>query len=96
MHALHALHALHASLRKFGWAELHLCANEWYATGTSTEGWHVVFDSLLIGDQTMLIDQQLASTAIPQHAGHMVFGGSICLKFQCFVCSPEETLAFFR
>jgi hypothetical protein len=43
----------------------------------------------------MLIDQQLASTAIPQHAGHMVFGGSICLKFQCFVCSPEETLAFF-
>ena len=69
--------------------------NEWYATGTSTEGWHVALDSLLIGDQTMLIDQQLASTAIPQHAGHMVFGGSICLKFQCFVCSPEETLAFF-
>ena len=71
-----------------------LCANEWYATGTSTEGWHVVFDSLLIGDQTMLIDQQLASTAIPQHAGHMVFGESICLKIQCFVCSREETLAF--
>ena len=73
-----------------------LCANEWYATGTSTEGWHVALDSLLIGDQTMLIDQQLASTAIAQHAGHMVFGESICLKFQCFVCSPEETLAFFR
>ena len=71
-----------------------LCANEWYATGTSTEGWHVALDSLLIGDQTMLIDQQLASTAIPQHAGHMVFGESICLKIQCFTCSREETLAF--
>ena len=71
-----------------------LCANEWYATGTSTEGWHVALDSLLIGDQTMLIDQQLASTAIAQHAGHMVFGESICLKIQCFVCSREETLAF--
>ena len=68
-----------------------LCANEWYATGTP-EGWHVALDGLLICDQTMLIDQQLAS--IPQHSGYMFFGESICLKFQCFVCSREETLAF--
>ena len=61
--------------------------------GTSTEGWHVALDSLLIGDQSMLIDQQLASTCIPQHLGYMVFGEH-CLKIQRFVCSHEETLVF--
>ena len=72
---------------------LGLCANEWYAPGTCTEGWHVALDSLLIGDQSMLIDQQLASTDIPQRLGYMVFGEH-CLKIQCCVCSREETLAF--
>ena len=41
----------------------------------------------------MLIDQQLASTDIPQRLGYMVFGEH-CLKIQCCVCSREETLAF--
>ena len=48
--------------------------NEQYATVTSIEGWHVALDGLLIGDQTTSIDQQLASTGIPQHSGHMVLG----------------------
>ena len=51
-----------------------LCLNEQYATVTSIGGWHVALDGLLIGDQTTSIDQQLASTGIPQHSGHMVLG----------------------
>ena len=36
-----------------------------------------VVDGFLIGDQTMSIDQQLASAGIPHHSGHMVLGESI-------------------
>ena len=72
-----------------------LCANEWYATGTSTEGWHVALDSLLIGDQTMF---DRPATCIHRHCTtcrphgfwreHLLEDPTFC------VCSREETLAF--